>query len=339
MREKNNRRKLIMSALISLEKLLPAWLSPTYPAVAKKKLPTMYDLPSEDPEEPGLPDTFHHQQPMLLEETFRPPDYAVNQLFMGTDLNLYYDTQHESWYKRPDWFAVVGTTHYYKHSQDTRRSYVIWDEPVTPFIVVELLSPSTAAEDLGRTKAKENHPPPKWEVYERIAKIPYYAIFDGHTDKLQLFHLALQGYREVSLSDNRFWFKELKLGLGLWKGVYDETNRYWLRWYDAAGNWIPNKDEKTTYQTQLTEQERQRAEQADQRAEQADQRAEQADQRAEQERQRAEQERQRAEQAEQCAEQERQRAEQERQRAEQERQRAEQLAAKLRALGIDPEQL
>jgi Uma2 family endonuclease len=302
-----------MSALISLEKLLPTWLSPTYPAVAKKKLPTMYDLPSEDPEEPGLPDTFHHLQPMLLEETFRPPDYAVNQLFMGTDLNLYYDTQHESWYKRPDWFAVVGTTYYYKHSQDMRRSYVIWDEPVTPFIVVELLSPSTAAEDLGRTKAKENQPPPKWEVYERIVKIPYYAIFDGHTDELQLFHLTPQGYREVSLPNNRFWFKELKLGLGLWKGIYNIAiaKRYWLRWYDAAGNWIPTEKEKTAYQTQ-------RAEQADQRAEQERQRAEQADQRAEQERQRAEQERQRAEQAD---------------------QRAEQLAAKLRALGIDPEQL
>ena len=46
-----------------------------------------------------------------------------------------------------------------------------------------------------------------------------------------------------------------------------------------------------------------------------------------------------AEQERQRAEQERQRAEQERQRAEQERQRAETLAAKLRELGVDPDQL
>ncbi|NES73756.1 MAG: Uma2 family endonuclease, partial [Okeania sp. SIO2D1] len=26
---------------------------------AKETLPTMYDLPSENPEEPGLPDQFH----------------------------------------------------------------------------------------------------------------------------------------------------------------------------------------------------------------------------------------------------------------------------------------
>ncbi len=52
-------------------------------------------------------------------------------------------------------------------------------------------------------------------------------------------------------------------------------------------------------------------------------RAQQAEERAEQERERAEQERERAEQAE--------------ERAEQERERAERLAARLRALGIDPD--
>jgi hypothetical protein len=31
----------------------------------------MYDLPSEDPEKPGLPDEFYYQ-PKLLRETFPP---------------------------------------------------------------------------------------------------------------------------------------------------------------------------------------------------------------------------------------------------------------------------
>jgi Uma2 family endonuclease len=57
-----------------------------------------------------------------------------------------------------------------------------------------------------------------------------------------------------------------------------------------------------------------------------------ADERADEEQQRAEQERQRAEQ-------ESQRAEQECQRAEQERQRADRLAARLREMGIEPEDL
>ena len=43
------------------------------PRSPKEVLPTMYDLKSEDPEEPGLPDEFHDLQPELLRITFRPP--------------------------------------------------------------------------------------------------------------------------------------------------------------------------------------------------------------------------------------------------------------------------
>lgn len=70
-------------------------------------LPTMYDLPSEDPEEPGLPDEFHLHQPQLLAETFQPPAYFPERSFVGSDLNLDYDLAHPLWYKRPAWFAVL----------------------------------------------------------------------------------------------------------------------------------------------------------------------------------------------------------------------------------------
>jgi hypothetical protein len=59
--------------------------------------------------------------------------------------------------------------------------------------------------------------------------------------------------------------------------------------------------------------------------------------RAQRERERAQQERERAHQERQRAHQERQRAQQERQQAQQERERADRLAAKLRALGVDPD--
>ncbi len=44
------------------------------PQPARGPLPTMYDLPSEDPEEAGLPDEFHTFQPQLLRETFQSPE-------------------------------------------------------------------------------------------------------------------------------------------------------------------------------------------------------------------------------------------------------------------------
>jgi hypothetical protein len=185
-------------------------------------------------------------------------------------------------------------------------SYVIWQEGVSPFVVVELLSPGTEKEDLGQTLRDASQPPTKWEVYERVLRVPYYIVFDRYTDKIKAFQLRGYDYTELEFGQDRIWIQEIQLGLGLFSGVYQGINRQWLRWYDDLGNWV------------LTPQEREA------------QRAEQESQRAEQERQRAEQERQRAEQ-------ESQRAEQESQRAEQEQRRVARLAAQLRALGIEPD--
>jgi Uncharacterized protein conserved in cyanobacteria len=153
----------------------------------------MYDLPSEDSEEFGLPDEVHDLQPQLLSATLRLRDYPRDQIFTGTDLNLYYDVRHPQWYKRPDWFLVLGVPRLYDGA-DLRSSYVIWQEGVDPFVVVELLSPGTEKEDLGEyadlgadglaiAPAETSHstdaiqgaengqaigenPPRKWEVYE-----------------------------------------------------------------------------------------------------------------------------------------------------------------------------
>jgi len=206
-------------------------------------LPTMYDLPSEDPEEPGLPDEFHILQPSLLRETFRPPHHPQDRIFVGTDLNLYYDQRHKLWHKRPDWFAVLDIGRMYRDG-NLRLSYVIWQELVSPFIVVELLSPGTEDEDLGNKLRDAEQPPGKWEVYERILKIPYYAVFDRYNYKFQMFELKDNQYIEAKITNDRFWIPELELGLGVWEGSYDQTpEMLWLRWYDVTGNWVLRSDE------------------------------------------------------------------------------------------------
>lgn len=118
------------------------------PRSPREALPTMYDLPSEDPNEPGLPDGFHDLQPQLLSATLQLRQPPADQIFTGTDLNLYYDIRHPLWHKRPDWFLVLGVPRLYDN-HDLRLSYVIWQEGVSPFVVVELLSPGTEREDLG----------------------------------------------------------------------------------------------------------------------------------------------------------------------------------------------
>jgi len=64
------------------------------PRSPRETLPTMYDLPSEDPEEPGLPDAFHDYQPQLLRDTFHPPRYTPDRFFVASDMNLYYTVHH-----------------------------------------------------------------------------------------------------------------------------------------------------------------------------------------------------------------------------------------------------
>lgn len=236
------------------------------PRSPRETLPTMYDLPSEDPEEPGLPDEFHDLQPQLLSATFRLQDYLANQIFTGTDLNLYYDVNHPLWHKRPDWFAVIGVPRLYEN-RDLRLSYVVWQEGVNPFVVVELLSPGTEKEDLGQTERGNDQPPTKWDVYERILRIPYYVVYDRYTDQLRAFGLVNARYQELDLPDQRVWIADLKAGLGLWHGTYQGIERHWLRWYDAAGNWMPTEAEESQKQAQQqVAAERQRAEAAEARA-------------------------------------------------------------------------
>ncbi len=228
------------------------------PRPARETLPTMYDLPSENPEEPGLPDEFHYLQPNFLSLTFRPSNYSPEEVFNIGNMNLYYDPRHPYWYKRPDWFAVVGVSRLYEN-QDLRLSYVMWQEAVRPTVVVELLSPGTEKEDLGSTVRLSSDPPTKWEVYEQIVGVPYYIVFDRYTDELKAFVLMAGSYQQISLQEPKIWMPQLELGLGLWWGDYEGITCRWLRWYDAQGNWILTPSERAAVVQQELETERERA--------------------------------------------------------------------------------
>ena len=227
-----------------------------------KVLPTMYDLPSEDPEEPGLPDEFHDFQPELLRLTCRPPNHPPEQIFIAKYLNLYYDSHHFNWYKRPDWFVVLGVPRFYR-GDELRLGYVMWQEKVSPLVVVELVSPGTEDEDLGITEEARNKPPTKWRVYEQILRIPYYFVFSRYNNQLRVFRLIGNLYREQVLTESRFWIPELELGIGLWEGCYQDCSRLWLRWYDVSGDWVLTPEE---FERQRAELESQRAQLETQRA-------------------------------------------------------------------------
>ncbi|MCP4700240.1 MAG: Uma2 family endonuclease, partial [Gammaproteobacteria bacterium] len=227
----------------------------------KELLPTMYDLPSEDPDEPGLPDDFHYYQPQLLRETFCPPGYSDNRFYVARNINLYYDAHHPLWHKRPDWFAVLGVSS--PREQDKLRlSYVIWQEEVAPYIIVELLSPGTENEDLGKNLRDVKKQPTKFEVYEQVLQVPFYAVYDRYEEKLRAFALTAGRYRELTLPREKLWLPKPELTLGVWQGVFQGIEGKWLRWFDADGNALLTQEEKW----KRAEQERKYAEQDRKRA-------------------------------------------------------------------------
>ena len=189
--------------------------------------------------------------------------------------------------------------------QDLRLSYVLWQEGVRPVVAIELLSPGTQDEDLGR-KEPQGKQPGKWKVYEQVLGVPYYITFNRYNnDELQAFGLAGSRYQAMELLAGRLWMPDLEIGLALWRGEYRGALRQWLRWYDALGNWVPTEAER----------EQQLKELAQQQVEQAQQQVEQAQQQVERERQLRE-----------LAEQQKELAEQ----------RAQELAQRLRELGLEP---
>jgi len=137
-----------------------------------------------------------------------------------------------------------------------RLSYVLWQEEVAPYVVVELLSPGTEREDLGHAQREPEQPPSKWTVYEQILRLPYYVVLSRYTDAVHYFELAGGQYREVLPPEQRLWLPEAEVGLGLWFGTYQGLERQWLRCYDASGAWILPPQEQ---EQQRAEHERQRA--------------------------------------------------------------------------------
>ncbi|NJK61674.1 MAG: Uma2 family endonuclease [Synechococcaceae cyanobacterium SM2_3_1] len=237
------------------------------PRPPREVLPSMYDLPSEFPEEPGLPDEYHDLQPQLLSRTLSLTDYSRDSWFTGSDLNLYYDARHPLWHKRPDWFLAVNVPRLYEGGE-WRRSYVVWQEGQSPRIVIEFLSPKTEREDLGRFYQESDRipdpqsavgqtvipkTPNKLEVYEQYLRVPHYLVYSRYTEGLRYFKLIGGQYEEQPLHpENPFvWMADLNLGLGLWQGIFEGVTGSWLRWCDQAGIWFLTDTEKAEQQAEI----------------------------------------------------------------------------------------
>jgi Uma2 family endonuclease len=170
--------------------------------------------------------------------------------------------------KAPDWGYVPNIR---VTRQEVERSYTPILQGDIPVILMEFISDT----DGNEYSNKPTYPPGKWYFYERILKIPNYAIFEPDSGNLELYQLNPTGEYTLQSADpnQRYWIPQMNLFLGTWQGTRENRTGYWLRWWDEQG-------EMLLWGLESTEQERQRAEQERQRAEQERQRAEQERQRA-----------------------------------------------------------
>jgi len=281
------------------------------------------DLPADD----GVPmETHRHRMQMNLLIDIVGHTWRERQdFFVGGNMFIYYCLRQarQRNYKGPDFFVVKDID-----GRHSRQKWVVWEEDGRyPNVIVELLSPTTAKEDLGSKK----------ELYALTFRTPDYFCYDPETHRLWGWHLRDTDY--VALTPDvqgRLWSAELEAWLGTWEGTFQQEPGVWLRLFDRAGQLIPTEAEA---ERQQAEAERQRADAEYQRADAEYQRADAERQRAEAERQQAEAERQRADAERQQAEAERQRADAERQRADAERQRADAAEAEVARLKAELDRL
>ncbi len=258
-------------------------------SLTSEKLPPPFPDHTQLPESDGtfVKNFQEHPQSLILTDSLGPVLQRLHpdgQYCIGQDCGIYWrETEPpEEGAVAPDWFYVPNVPP--KLDGQIRRSYVLWREFITPTITIEFAS--------GNGKAERDTTPysGKFWIYERVMRIPYYAIYEIRNDNLEVYHLNDDIYQKMTPNDRGHYpIAPLGVELGVVQGTYQNQDSLWLRWCDLQGNLLLIGDE-----------------------------------RAEVEHQRAEVEHQRAEE--------------EQQRAEQEHQRAEKLAAKLRELGINPEE-
>jgi Uma2 family endonuclease len=223
------------------------------------------------------------------------------------------------WAQRMDWFFGIDMAVYFDpdlppivpdgflslgverfYDEELRPSYVLWDELVVPSIVLEVVSTTYRQEYT--TKLNQ---------YAKLGVL-YYVVYNSkrrRKPKLEIYKLT-NGTYELQ-SGNPLWMPEIGLGIGYERGDYGGVTRDWLYWYDEINQRYPTPPEWVKQEQQRTLLEIAKTRQAQEES----QRAQAESQRAQAESQRAQAESQRVQE------------------------RAERLAAKLRTLGIDPDEV
>jgi Uma2 family endonuclease len=149
--------------------------------------------------------------------------------YVGGNMFIYFSAEEarNRDFRGPDFFFVKG-----RPRLPLRPYWAVWNEDYHyPNVIIELLSPTTAEEDLTTKK----------RVYERVFCTPEYYCYDPDPRTLKGWRLSDKGrYRALRPNARGWlWSEELGLWLGTWQGEYLRKPATYLRWYDADGHVAP----------------------------------------------------------------------------------------------------
>ena len=273
-------------------------------------LPTAEELPSSD--EKPVDNQLQNDIPNLLLSLLALIWANRDDWYFGVDMGVYYNPDEPAIV--PDGFLAVGVKR--NTGEKGRLSYLLWAEnDIMPILSLEVVSETYNSE------YEE-----KLEDYQKLG-ILYYAIYNPLTgrkrrfknrQRLEVYRLVEGKYELLPTENNRVWLPEIELALGYENGEHIGWKREWLYWYDESGNRYLTANERAINAQAIANQERLIANQ---------------------ERLIANQERLAKQEAEAIANQERLIAEQERLAKQAAEQKAQRLAERLRALGINPDEI
>jgi len=236
--------------------------------------PLLFELVLDDGE--PLETEWHTLEFPLLRELIRTvmAEAGRTDFYVGANMFVYYSVQQardvsdevtkgldQRAFRGPDVFWVGGVD-----PDRERKAWIAWDENgKLPDVIVELLSPSTAAKDRGEKK----------DLYARVFGTAEYFLYDPDARKLEGYRLAGRAYWPIPSDEHgRLWSEQLGVFLGVWHGVAEGRaegrKADWVRLFRADGSMVPTADERAEAERQRAEAERQRAEAERQRAEAAE---------------------------------------------------------------------
>ncbi|HEY1191751.1 MAG TPA: Uma2 family endonuclease [Gemmata sp.] len=231
--------------------------------------PTHLDLPETD----GKPaeNTYQPFQSALLTGVLIPvlerlhPD---GNFLAGSDTGIYWKQTKDPLQgcRAPDWYYVANVPRLL--DGEFRRSYVLWQEVVSPLLVVGFVS-GNGSEERDTTPHSG-----KFWVYEQAIKATYYAIWDPFRSELEVYERLRNQYHPLTPDTNgRIRILEMGIDLGVWTGTYQGLTADWLRAWEN-GRLLPTPEELADIQTQRAETEKQRADAAQRQAAAEKERAE-----------------------------------------------------------------